>query len=440
MTLHIPTDEQWQDLANRVMLEAEIRRAVDSGLRTDVDRIDTAINKTVVSDIDVDSNPSTSLVQLDASRVNIKTSSTTTKSLPLPVASSTQAGVMNSATFDAVAANTNNIAAMSNGAVAITGISATPTQSDLTTAWQTETGLTTLINRANIYDVDNDKIWTYYTNTSTWYASQNTPSITINTFTNSSEGTIKGSTNVGQVFAESDGTGSVNGWDTLSSTVADHTSALAGLATVATSGSYLDLTDTPTAVSDFVNDAGYTTETYVDTEVAKTWQLIGSAVVEGDYTGNDVCSVSIPAEWQGDDVEYKFSLSLEHIGAAVDAYPYLMARNEEGWMNCRFSYVKTDGNTTLAYEGLAQHFGLEWDIRHTNDSCVAEGIIGHPADDRRYWNISCHAGGIRAGLASTYIGGGRASGGSILEFKLHSSVTITWSNGTYLEIYARKIA
>lgn len=260
MTLHIPTDEQWQDLANRVITESEVRRAVDEGLREDVERIDTAIDKTVVADVELDANPSTSLVQLNAGKVNIKSSATTTKNIPLPVASTTQAGVMNSATFNAVAANTNNIAAMSSGAVAATGISASPTQGELTAAWEAETGLTSLINRASIYDVDNDKIWTYYTNTSTWYASQNTPTVVVNTFTNNSEGTIKGSTNVGQVFAENDGTGSVNGWDALSSTVSNHTSEIANkanvsdLAPVATTGSYLDLTDRPTALSSFTND------------------------------------------------------------------------------------------------------------------------------------------------------------------------------------------
>lgn len=42
-----------------------------------------------------------------------------------------------------------------------------------------------------------------------------------NRFTNASLGTIKGSTNAGQVFAENDGTGSLNGWDSLSARVAD---------------------------------------------------------------------------------------------------------------------------------------------------------------------------------------------------------------------------
>lgn len=204
------------DVENAVGSEATLREAADTAIENKLDR-------TVMADLNVDSNQSTSVVQLDADKVNLKTGAASTKNIPFPVASSAQAGVMNSATFDAISDNTNNINALMNGAVAVTGLGATPTQAELTTAWQNETGLSTLINRASIYDVTNNKVWTYYSNDTTWHESNNTSQVTINTFTNSSEGVIKGSTSVGQVFAESNGTGSVNGWDTLSAAVADNT-------------------------------------------------------------------------------------------------------------------------------------------------------------------------------------------------------------------------
>lgn len=191
--------------------------------------VSTAINETVMTDISLNANTSTTTVQIDGAKKNLYSGVTSTKNVALPVASTTQAGVMNSSTYDAVTANTTNINAIMNGAVAITGLSASPSQSDLTTAWQTETGLTTLINRASIYDVSNNKVWTYYTNDTTWHAASNTSQVTVNTFTNNSEGVIKGSTNVGQIFAENDGTGSVNGWDTLSNAVSTNTSDIASL-------------------------------------------------------------------------------------------------------------------------------------------------------------------------------------------------------------------
>lgn len=263
------------ELQTAITNEATTRGNADTTLGGYINTINSAINKNVMTDLVVDANASTTVVQLDATKTNIKTSSTTTSNIPLPVASSTQAGVLNSATFDAISQNTSDIEALTNGAVAITGLSSSPTQAELTTAWENATGLSTLMNRAGIYDVTNTKYWTYYTNDTTWHYTTGAAQVTINTFTNSAEGTILGSNVAGQVFAENDGTGSVNGWDSLTSTVGDHTSKLAtiaqgaevnvqadwsetdntadsyiknkpNLATVATSGAYNDLSGTPT--------------------------------------------------------------------------------------------------------------------------------------------------------------------------------------------------
>lgn len=220
-----------------VYVEAKDMPVVDSSFSDSSENavqnkiITSALDRAVMTDLTLGPNPSTTVVQLDATKTNLRSGSSTVSSVPLPVASSTQAGVMNSATFDAVSQNTNNINALLNGAVAIPGLPANPTQAELTTAWKTATGLSTLINRASIYDSTNNRVWTYYTNDTTWHGvSASGGSVTVNQFTNTSLGTIKGSTNTGQVFAENDGTGSVNGWDTLSGTVADHTSKLATIA------------------------------------------------------------------------------------------------------------------------------------------------------------------------------------------------------------------
>lgn len=189
------------------------------------------INKTVTTDIALNPVVSTSTVQLNESKINLMSGTASSESIALPVASTTQAGIMNSATFDTITANTNNLNAIMNGAVAITGLSASPSQSDLTTAWLAQTNLPALINRASIYDVSNDKVWTYYSNDATWHAASNTSQVTVSTFTNSSEGTILGSTNNGQIYAESDGTGSVNGWDTLTGNVSTNAGNISSLQT-----------------------------------------------------------------------------------------------------------------------------------------------------------------------------------------------------------------
>lgn len=173
------------------------------------------LNKYVVTDLDADTNPSTTEVKLKASRENLWDEHRETKTIPLPVASHTQAGIMNTATFNAVEQNKINIEAIMNGAVAVNNLPDPATQQDITDAWKNATGQTDLINHASVYDVTNNKVWTYYSNTDTWYPASNSAQVNVNTFTNTTEGTILGSTNVGQVFAEADGTGSVNGWDDL---------------------------------------------------------------------------------------------------------------------------------------------------------------------------------------------------------------------------------
>lgn len=399
------------DLANETLARANADNAIN-----------TAIDKSVLTDIVVDTNPSTSEVKLDTTKTNIKTSVTTTGTIPLPVVSTTQAGVLNSATYNAISQNRTDIDALMNGAVAISGLSASPSQNDLTTAWEAETGLTSLMNRASIYDIDNDKVWTYYSNTDTWYPSANTPSIVINPFTNNSLGTIKGSTNVGQVFAESDGTGSVNGWDALNATVSNHTSQLANKV-------------------DESELADYSTIDYTENRMLDTWQLIGEAELEEQVTANDVCVVSIPAEWQGTDVDYKFVLSFEHVGASKEAYPYLRMETTMGWETFAYGYIRLSPTGTIEdyQNNTSNHCGFEWHVLNSYDSCVATGTISHAHTPLRYWNVVCHASGISGTAPCVYLGGGRAySGENVSRFELHSSSSITWSKGTHLEIYARR--
>lgn len=177
-------------------------------------------------------------------KLNPTSGTTSSVENSLPVATATDAGIMTPAIYNSITTNTGNIQAILNGSVAVSGMPASPTQQQVTDAWMTATGLTALINRASVYDTTNNKVWTYYTNTNTWLAATNTTQVSINTWTNSSEGVILGSEADGQIYAEDDGTGSVNGWDALKSAVNGKIDA-ADLANVAISGSYNDLSNTP---------------------------------------------------------------------------------------------------------------------------------------------------------------------------------------------------
>lgn len=224
----VATTGSYSDLTNKPTIDGSFSTTSENAVQNKV--ITNALDRGVMTNLAIDPNASTTVVELDSTKTNLKTGTTATDNIPLPVASTTQAGVMNSAMYNALTKNTQDIANIIGEVVAITGLPASPTQSELATAWLNASGESALINGAGIYDVTNAKRWTYYANDTTWHALDASGSVTVNQWTNSSAGIVKGSTNTGQIFAESDGTGSVNGWDTLNSTVADHTSKLATIA------------------------------------------------------------------------------------------------------------------------------------------------------------------------------------------------------------------
>lgn len=157
---------------------------------------------------------------------------TTDTEVPLPIASDTQAGILNPALYNSIQESANQIGVILKGSVSIDNLAADADQDALTAAWKTATGLTELINGARIYDKANSKIWTYYSNTAAWESADvNAPEIEISTFTNTQAGIIKGADVDGKVYAETDGTGSVKGWDTLKASVSTNTSAVSALQT-----------------------------------------------------------------------------------------------------------------------------------------------------------------------------------------------------------------
>lgn len=285
---YIPRGEtEWGDIVGNINNQADLRtylQEADSAVQPD------DINYTVMQDLAVSSNGSTSVLQLDADKVNLKTGATSTKNIPLTVASHDKAGVVNSATFDAIVNNSTAVETILSGMVAIPGLPASPTQAELTTAWETATERTELINRAQILDVDNSKYWTYYTNTQTWYGATADIEGSVTTFTNSTEGVIKGSTTVGQVYAESNGTGSVNGWDALSAAVADNTANKLASANL-TSSNGVTATTTGSGANTKINlsltDAGVTTAKIADTAVT-TDKIENSAVTTAKIASQSI--------------------------------------------------------------------------------------------------------------------------------------------------------
>ena len=280
--------ENVSELSNRIDAEEDARTQADTAISADLEQeiadrtagdtaINTAINKTVVTDFSVNDTPSTTSIVLDGAKENILTGATSTRSITLPVASGSQAGVINTSTYNAIQENSQNIDAILGGAVAISNLPAEPTQAELTTAWQTATGLTTLINGARIFDNTNEKNWTYYTNTTTWYATDASGSTTVSTATNTSLGIVKGdATTDGKAFVEADGSLSINGWDQITNNVADALSDIASL---------------QTQKVDKIADKGLSTNDYTTAEKNKLSSIEAGAEVNAPNTVIDASYV-----------------------------------------------------------------------------------------------------------------------------------------------------
>ncbi len=194
-----------------------------STLNTSIDNLGVKLNNSVQFDTTVESNTSTVTITKTVGPLG---GSGTETEMALPVASDTQAGVMNSATYKTVQENAELIQSILQSAVAVEDLPAEPTQEQLTDAWKEASGKEEIVNGAKIFDSTNNKTWTYYSNKSAWSSIDNAnPTIELTNFTNEAAGQIKGdSTTDGKIQAETDGTGSVKGWDTVKSDIANNTS------------------------------------------------------------------------------------------------------------------------------------------------------------------------------------------------------------------------
>lgn len=190
--------------------------------------LQTAAGKTVQFDTELAADTTSTVTLVKKTGALNSTEAPTETNLALPVASVTSAGVINPATYQSIQDTAEKVETILGASVSVADLPTDPTQEQLTTAWKTATGKDELVNGAKINDSTNKKVWTYYSNTSTWEAiDTENPTVTVSQFTNTQAGIIKGSETEGKVFAESDGTGSVNGWDTIKQGISDNAAAIA---------------------------------------------------------------------------------------------------------------------------------------------------------------------------------------------------------------------
>lgn len=203
-------------------------------LTSDVEALEGFAETTVQLDTTLGTENTDSTVTLIKSRAAINNAEAVTNTnIALPVASETQAGVINATTYQAIQSTAEKVESLLGASVAVADLPAAPSNDQLTAAWKTASGKDTIVNGAKIFDSTNNKTWTYYSNTNAWSAIDNeNPTIELTNFTNEAAGQIKGdNTTDGKVQAEADGTGSVKGWDTVKTDIATNTSAISAINT-----------------------------------------------------------------------------------------------------------------------------------------------------------------------------------------------------------------
>ncbi len=180
-------------------------------------------NKNVVSGVTVSANDDN--VNVVRAYVNLSTQATSSDAETFPLANDTTAGLMSKADYAQIRSNTSRIEQLEGQNIRLTYTASTsPTASQIEAFVKAE-GYTDTSKWIYIGVVvsGTNHIWRYYSNTTTW---TDIGVDTVNQFTNSIAGIIKGSATAGKVYAETDGTGSVYGWDNLNTSVSNNTTAI----------------------------------------------------------------------------------------------------------------------------------------------------------------------------------------------------------------------
>ena len=159
----------------------------------------------------------------EAATITMTRGTGTQEQIPFPIASSVQTGMMNAQTYAGIVNLTARVDKLeaSKTVYYVTFSSNSPTDSELTSLFTTVSGRAPV---AGDYLTDIAKSLTYGYNGTNWIKVETSADIPM--FTSETPGLIKGNTADGTVAAEADGTGSVNGWDNVKTTLSNHTESI----------------------------------------------------------------------------------------------------------------------------------------------------------------------------------------------------------------------
>lgn len=228
----------------------------------DISTIDTAINKNVVSGIGVSTNVDN--VSINSNIVNIKTGATSTDTDAIPLANDTTAGLISHSDYQQIRQNTEDIAVLKGQTIRIAySVKPNPTAQEINDFVVAQGYTQDQFPQIAVVVTGTNYVWRYYANDG-W--TQQTDVVSI--FTNDTAGIIKGSTASGKIYAETDGTGSVNGWDAQNNRITNLENNKADKSEL---DDYQPLIDSNHKISsDLVDDTNKTNK-FVTTAEKNTW-------------------------------------------------------------------------------------------------------------------------------------------------------------------------
>lgn len=182
---------------------------------SDVNAFDIAdANVNVLQDISQITSGNT--IELSLTSYNLATKTTSTRNIQLPLANTTQSGLMSFGSYNQLTQNTAEITKLTTSTAKrlIYTNSINPTASDIN-SFVTGLGYTSPFTGVEVVVNGVFNVWRYYSGTGWVNDGRDGGGGVSNFFTNSIPGIILGSTDSGKISANQDGTGSVNGWNDL---------------------------------------------------------------------------------------------------------------------------------------------------------------------------------------------------------------------------------
>lgn len=215
--------------ATQALTTANTAKATADAMKTTVDEHTTAIEQLEIDagQALTDANDAfdqASITQTaEAATITMTRGTGFQEQIPFPIASSVQTGMMNAQTYAGIMNLTARVDKLeaSKTVFYVTFSSTSPTESELTSLFTTVAGRPPA---AGDYLTDIAKSLTYGYNGTNWIKVETSADIPV--FTSETPGLIKGNTADGTVAAETDGTGSVNGWDNVKTTLTNHTESI----------------------------------------------------------------------------------------------------------------------------------------------------------------------------------------------------------------------